>query len=58
MTAKWFSLTPGESGLLAGLMLAVVGIVLICVTGELSYRSQNPFIANFVDPKLAKHKAK
>jgi len=36
MISRWFSLTPGEASLFTGLLLAVAGIVLICVAGEVS----------------------
>lgn len=45
MISRWFSLTPGESSLFTGLLLAVVGIVLVCVAGEVSPSRLNSLIA-------------
>ena len=36
MISRWFSSTHGEASLFTGLLLAVAGVALICVAGEVS----------------------
>lgn len=45
MFTRWFSLTPGENTLFAGLVLAVTGIALVCVAGHMSAAPLNSFNA-------------